>query len=214
MRRQRGTSLISLMVGLVISLIVTVGLLTAYRYSVQFTSVAAQGASTDNQVASVLLRAGAAIEDAGYGITGAAFGTHIVPIVGATLSAAGGTLNGMAAPVGTPGANAIIWAMFTGTTTQCAGFYAPVAGGLLYLQPVTCADATGWQGVSWQTTPVTAQPNANASDSVPMISFTVAQQNCAPYGITTTTGRYTVTVSSPNSIGPGVNSLECLVNLQ
>jgi Tfp pilus assembly protein PilW len=204
MKRQGGFSLINLMVGMVISLIVTVGLLSAFRNTIKVTTQATERTVNDNNLASLLLRTGAAMQDAGYGIATPKFGTHIVPISGASLS--GSTLSGAAAAAGVA-ANGLVWAMLTGATTQCAGFYAPTAGGLTYLGPVTCTDATGWAGFTWPTSTVDGQSSAP-------ITFTVSQQSCAPYGITTTKGTYTVALSTTNSIGSSVSSLQCLINIQ
>jgi len=201
MNRQTGFSLISLMVGLVISVVVTLGLLSVYRNSIQVTVQATTRTVNDSQLASLLVRTGASIQDAGYGIATPVYGTHLITISGATLS--GTTLSGTAATSG----NAVVWAMLTGATTQCAGFYAPAAGGLMYLAPVNCSNATGWAGFTWQSSSVAGQTTAP-------ISFTVAQQTCSPYGITNTTGSHTITLSTTNSISTGITSLQCLINIQ
>ncbi len=203
-RRQRGFSLVSLMVGLVISMVVTVGLLSVFRNSLQVTTQATVRTVNDSQLSSLLVRSGAALQDAGYGIATPAFGTHVVPIN--VTSLAGTTLSGAAAAAGTA-VNGIVWAMLTGASTQCAGFYAPSSGGLVYLGPVACSDASGWAGLAWTASTVAAQSTAP-------ITFTVSQQSCAPYGITGTRGAYAVTLSTTNSIGSGMNSLQCLLNIQ
>jgi Tfp pilus assembly protein PilW len=203
-RNQRGISLISLLVGLVVSLTATVGLLSIYRNSLQVTTSAQQSSVNDSQLASLLLRTGAAIQDAGYGITTPAFGTQIIPISGATLN--GTSLSGTAASTATA-VNGIVWATLTGASTQCAGFVAPAAGGLIYLQPAACNDATTWSSIAWQSTVVASQSNS-------VITFTVAQQSCQPYGIPATTGKYTVNLNTTDSIGAAISSLQCLINFQ
>jgi len=203
-QRQSGFSMISLMVGLIISVIVTVGLLSVYRNSIQVTAQATTRTVSDSQLQALLVRTAATVQDAGYGIATPTFGTHIITISGATLS--GTRLSGTAAAAGAT-ANAVVWAMLTGTTTQCAGFYAPASGGLMYLSPVNCTDATGWASVAWQSSWV-AQQTTSA------IQFTIAQQTCAPYGITNTNGSHTLTVSSTNSISAAISSLQCLINIQ
>jgi hypothetical protein len=226
MKRQRGISLISLMVGLIVSLTATVGLLSVYRNSLKVTAAASQGTTSDSQLASLLLRTGESMGDAGYGIASAAFGTHIVPISNASMTGSvvtgtttGNTLTGTTATAGTT-VNAIVWAMSTSGTTQCAGFYAPTGGGLVYLSPINCSDATSWNTAGqWNTTPVAA-PGYNAVTSTPTttaynpITFTVAAQSCAPYGISSTLAAYAVTISTVNSINTAVTSLQCLMNFQ
>jgi Tfp pilus assembly protein PilW len=206
MNDQRGMSLVSLMVGLVVSLVATVGLLSVYRNTLQVTTVAMKSGTNDSQLASLLLRTGASIEDAGYGIAGASFGTQVVTLSGAVLN--GTTLTGTVATAGTA-ANAIVWATLNGATIQCAGFVAPPlpTGGVIYLQPTACANAASWSTLAWTSTTVAGQSTAP-------ISFTVTQQTCEPYGITATTAKYLVTISSTDSIGATVSSQQCLMNFQ
>jgi Tfp pilus assembly protein PilW len=202
--RQQGFSLINLMVGLIISVVVTLGLLSVYRNSIQVTYQATTRTVDDSQLSALLIRTGATIQDAGYGITTPVYGTHFVAISGATLS--GTALSGTAAALGNQ-ANAVVWAMLTGATTQCAGFYAPASGGLMYLSPVNCTDATGWAALAWQSSWVTQQTTS-------ALQFTVAAQTCAPYGITSTTGSHTITLSTINSIQAAITSQQCLINIQ
>jgi Tfp pilus assembly protein PilW len=206
MNAQRGMSLVSLMVGLVVSLVATVGLLSVYHNSLVVTTSAIKSSTNDSQLASLLLRTGASIEDAGYGIASASFGTQMVTLSGAVLT--GTTLTGTVAAAGAT-ANAIVWATHSGATTQCAGFVAPPmpTGGLVYLQPTTCANAAAWSALAWPSTTVAGQSTAP-------IYFTVTQQTCEPYGITATTAKYLVTISSSDSIGASVSSQQCLMNFQ
>ncbi len=206
MRAQRGISLVSLMVGLTVSLIATVGLLSVYHNTLQVTTSTMQSSTNDSQLASLLLRTSASVEDAGYGIASASFGTQLVTLTGASLN--GTTLTGTLAAVGTQ-ANAIVWATLNGATVQCAGFVAPPmpTGGLIYLKPTTCANAASWSSLTWTSTTVAGQSTA-------AILFTVAQQTCEPYGITATTAKYSVTIGSTDSIGATVSSQQCLMNFQ
>jgi len=202
---QRGISLISLMVGMVVSLTATVGMMAIYRNSLAVTTSAMQNSVQDARLNALLLRAGASIEDAGYGISGATFGTHLIPLTSAAIN--GHTLTGTATTAGTT-ANGVVWSMLTGTTTQCAGFVAPSTGALIYLQPTPCTNAQSWNTLAWTTT--TVQP---APATPKAITFTFTQASCQPYGITNTSGSYTVTVASTNSVS-AVNSLQCLINFQ
>jgi Tfp pilus assembly protein PilW len=207
MKYQRGISLISLMVGLLVSLTATVGLLSVYRNSLQVTTTATQSATNDSQLAALLLRTGATVQDAGYGISSATFGTDIVAVSGATLN--GTTLSGTTAATGTA-VNAIVWDMLTGANLQCAGFLSVTANGvttLTYLQSSTCANASAWGSTQWQSTTIASLGNTP-------ISFTFAPTSCEPYGITATTGAYTVNLSTTNSIGTAVSSMQCLINFQ
>jgi Tfp pilus assembly protein PilV len=223
-RLQAGVTLISLMVGLLISLVAVLGLMSIYHNSLQVTTSATKSALNDSQLAGLLLRSAAAVQDAGYGISSAAFGTQAVAISGAALSAGGSavtdatatsstiasaTLSGTSAAVGTS-VNAVVWATLTGANTQCAGFYAPTTGGLTYLEPVNCTDATQFATLSWTSKPIASPPVANSAHP---ITFTFAQQTCSPYGITNTTASYSLTLATQNSLGVAVSSVQCLMNL-
>jgi len=208
---QRGVTMLSLMIGLAISLIATVGLLSVYQGAVHTTVNAQQRTTTDSQLAGVLMRAAASAEDAGYGIASPTYATHLIAINGAALSA--GKLSGTAvtaASLPATAANAVVWATVnSASVTQCSGFYMSAAVGLEYLNPTTCTDATAWSTLSWVATPVTGTGLLTSPVSV---SFTIAQTSCAPYGITNTQGNYLLTLTSTNSLGNAVTSQQCLLN--
>jgi len=207
---QRGVTMLSLMIGMVISLIATIGLLAVYRDALHVTVYAQASTTTDSQLAGVLMRTAASAEDAGYGIASPAYGTHLVAINGATMSA--GKLSGTSATVPASAANAVVWATMNGATMQCAGFYSPASGGLQYLNPTACANATAWNTLAWVATPVTGQLQPTITPQA--INFGITQAACEPYGITNTQGSYTLTVLSKNSLGNNVSSQQCLLNFQ
>lgn len=204
MKRQRGISLVSLLVGMVISLVTTIGLLQIYHQSLKVTTGSVSSNINDSQLASILLRTGDAVADAGYGITTPTFGTHIVALTGASLS--GSTLSGTVAAAGVA-ANAVVWATLTGAQIQCAGFLVPASGGLIYLTPANCTNAAAYGAVAWSSTTVNTTTSASTT-------FTLTQQSCQPYGITNTSGAYTVTLATTNSISTPVTSVQCLINFQ
>jgi len=206
--KQRGVTMLSLMIGMAISLIATVGLLTVYHDALQVTVHTQAHTTTDGQLASVLMRTAASTADAGYGISTPTYGTHFVVLTGANLNA--GTLTGTLATVPVIAgntANAVVWATMNGATMQCAGFYAPTIGGLEYLNPTPCTNASAWGTLAWVATPVTSQASIS-------VIFLIAAQSCAPYGITNTQGSYLFTVQSNNSLGNPVYSQQCLLNFQ
>lgn len=201
-KAQDGVTLVGLMVGLVISMIVTVALMSVFRNVVQVTVQAKDSSTDDDQLTSALLRTGMSLADAGYGITAPAFGTHLIMIRNATMT--GTALAGTAVPAGTA-ANAVVWAMQTGTAIQCAGLYAPATTGLISLDPVNCADASGWSSTTWPSSTIAGQSNGP-------IVFTASQASCKPFGIPGTSGAYAVTLSATNGAGLSVNSMTCLMN--
>ncbi|MBC7415043.1 MAG: hypothetical protein H7327_08935 [Herminiimonas sp.] len=209
--KQAGMSLISIMVGLVISMIAILGLTSAYKVVVSSTVSAKNASTNDDQLTSALLRASMSLQDAGYGIVSPVFGTHIVLISGATLS--GTTLGGTAVAAKVT-ANAIVWAVQKpDVATQCAGLFAAPAGGLISLGPVDCADATGWSLLAWPTATVIDAPTTTG-EFRSKVSFVAEQSSCKPYGITDTSGTYSISLSTTNSAGVLVSSLYCLLNFQ
>lgn len=67
-RRQRGQSLISMMVGLVISLLTIAAMLVLYKNMIEASGNASRSALRDGQVASALLAAQIELQEAGFGI--------------------------------------------------------------------------------------------------------------------------------------------------
>jgi len=215
-QRQDGVTLISLLVGLVISMIVVVALMNVFRSVIRVTANANVSANSDNQLASSLLRSGMSVLDAGYGITSGKFGTHIVLISGATLSASG-TLSGTAAAAGTT-ANAVVWAYQypSSTSVQCAGLYAfpspsSTSPALAHLGPINCSDATGWNSATWASTTVAGQSSG-------AITFVANSTACQPLGIGALKSPYSLTMSGPSSATQSGTALpiaitQCLMNI-
>lgn len=69
--RQRGQSLISMMVGLVISLITIAAMMTLYKTMVEVSSNASRSALRDGQVSAALLSAQMELQSAGFGVPAA-----------------------------------------------------------------------------------------------------------------------------------------------
>ncbi len=70
-QRQRGQSLISMMVGLVISLITIAAMMTLYKTMVEVSSNASRSALRDGQVSAALLSAQIELQSAGFGVPAA-----------------------------------------------------------------------------------------------------------------------------------------------
>ena len=83
--RQRGATLISLMVGLVISMLVTVATLMLYKNLVRATGDSRVNAQFDAQRSAALLMSGMTLQDAGFGIDDPQVGEHLITLKGATL---------------------------------------------------------------------------------------------------------------------------------
>lgn len=203
--RQRGVSLISLMIGLVISMILVVGALVLFQNTAKRTAEARQDVLGDAQRTSSFLSAGLSLQDAGFGITTPAAGTHLVLLQNAAIT--GTTLTGTAVTLDTTlrQGNAVVWAENITGTVRCSALLAPLTGGLRKLGPVNCANATAWNTLVWTNNSLSDIPATPAAIRIQTI-------NCQPFGITSNEGTLQVTFSANNSNGIALSASQCLIN--
>ncbi len=208
----RGYSLISLMVGVLVSSLVALGMMSLFKTSAQSTAVARQDSVVDDKLVSGMLRAQIAAQDAGFGVDSAAYGSQVQVLSGAAL--AGGTLSGTAAAAGTAG-NALVWAMNVGAGLQCAGLLFDNAtdgtGGLKYLGPVNCTSASGWGSANW--TSATWIGSSSASPA-PALSFVVTAATCKPFGLSGLASGLSLTINGSSSAGIALADVQCLANFR
>ncbi|WP_293935876.1 hypothetical protein [Iodobacter sp.] len=203
---QAGISLISLMVGVTISLISAVAMLNMYRHSIGISINTKQMSVQDGERSSAMTIAPLLLQDAGFGINNAAVSSNIIALSGASL--AGNTLSGT---VGGANANALIWRFNTSGTTQCSALISNATQGLLLLGPVNCTNISDWSGPIWTTSRALA--SKSTKDTKGTFSFTLSTvANCTQFGYSSG-GRATVLISSNNANEIQVNSQSCLSNL-
>jgi Tfp pilus assembly protein PilW len=216
----RGESLISLMIGLLISVVVALAMLSMFEVASRYGGQAGQDAAADAQLTSALLRAGMAVQDAGFGIATPTLGTHLKVIGGATLTSS--TLGGTAAS-GTGSGNGVVWAMNTNGTTQCAGLYFKDAsdgsGGLYYLGPVACStgDVGSWNTMTWTSARWADRPANQSTDaySQTTISFTLSSASCKPFGLDgSSSGTVMLTLSGTSRSAQNLVEKQCLFNFK
>ena len=220
LRQQSGITLISLMVGLTISMMVTVTMLMVFKNVILSTGDARAGASTDEQRTAALLRANISLQDAGYGIDAPASPRDLLVLSNATLDRTTKKLAASVAANGTPG-NAVVWSLRPNlVTTQCAGLvYDPAtdgSGGLKYLPAQDCiAGAQGsWQTLVWAPAVWAAIPKDRLPEfpSLSSVTWTLQQTACKPFGITATEGSLTLTLSTNNGNDAVLSDTLCLIN--
>ncbi|CAN5233450.1 hypothetical protein BH10PSE16_BH10PSE16_22970 [soil metagenome] len=220
MRQQSGVTLISLMIGLTISMILTVAMLTVFKSVILSTGGARAGASTDEQRTAALLRANLSLQDAGYGIDAPASPHDVLVLSNATLDKTTNRLAGSVAANGTAG-NAVVWSLRPDLVTlQCAGLIYDSAtdgtGGLKYLpaQACTAGAAGSWQTLVWAPA-VWAVIRKDSPPEFPALSsvtWTLQQTSCKPFGITATEGSLTLTLNTDNGNGAVLSDTLCLIN--
>lgn len=205
--RQNGISLISLMIGLAISMIVILGMLAVYKTTIKVTATAGRGATTDGQRLSALFASQTLLQEAGFGINGAALGSDLLVLTGAALGADNkltGASAGTAAPLA---GNAIVWGTKAGADYKCNGLYAPAAGGLVRLPAVTCAQASSWASVVW--TPVVVVTDTRVVAIT--LSPAAARGGCKSFGIAGA-GKLWVKLATKNSTELDAAASTCLTN--
>ena len=215
--RQRGTTLISLMIGLAISMIVVLATMMLFQRTSRVTGEARRDAQADAQRSAAFLAANMALQEAGYGINAAQTGTHLVVLRGAKLK--GTALTGTPVAVGATDGTAVVWAENTTGTTRCSGLLASNGNepaGLRKLGPATCNDASNFAAVEWSSqalskTPVTFKWEAASCSSFGIAPITPASTPASGAGAGTQ--QVLLTLSSANSNGVTLQTSQCLTNI-
>lgn len=213
MRREAGMSLISLMVGLALSMVALVALLYAYRgVVVNVKSTTAKGRA-QVQSASSLLAAEQMIQQAGWGSgptaspPGGMANIDVVLLSGAKLT--GTVLTGLAKPISSTleSGNALVWSSSLSGSSECTALLI-VDGGVTRHGPIACTSASSWPSLSWPSSAVMlAQPQALSANAQLQAQMTP----CWPYGGSPTGLRLAVQVTLAN-MGSANPSL-CLLNI-
>ena len=215
--RQRGTTLISLMIGLAISMIVVLATMMLFQRTSRVTGEARRDAQADAQRSAAFLAANMALQEAGYGINAAQTGTHLVVLTDAQLT--GTALTGTPVAVGATDGTAVVWAENTTGTTRCSGLLASNGNepaGLRKLGPATCTDASNFAAVEWSSqalskTPVTFKWEAASCSSFGIAPITPASTPASGAGAGTQ--QVLLTLSSANSNGVTLQTSQCLTNI-
>lgn len=209
MTKQQGVSLISLMIGLLVSMIVVLGMVTIFRNTIQAVVPASEAARSDSERISGLLSAHMMLHDAGFGIDSASYGAHL--LVWESASLADGTLNGNPINLGADEqGNAIAWSKQVEGDYLCEGLFADGKGGLLRISSESKSCDNVSSGITGTETPLILPPQ-HSGDAVEAITITVEEDECRPLGIGTgIDGNVTVTLMVENST---ITSTTCIANL-
>ncbi|MCV2348508.1 PilW family protein [Paucibacter sp. Y2R2-4] len=159
---QSGLSLISLMVGMVISMMAVLGALALYRSTTQ--TVFGDGGLVrnsvqDGQLASGLLSAQIALQGAGYGLTTPSTGSHFLLLTNALLNPDAMTLSGTVLNVtaAAQNGNAVVWISNPNLSAnsadyRCSGLVSDPSTRALYLiqSSGSCNPLnTQWSKITW-----------------------------------------------------------------
>lgn len=185
---QRGMTLISLMVGLLLSMISILAGMVLYKNLVQVSVESRTDAAQDGQLASAMLSLQLELQSAGYGITSDEAGTHLQLVAGPPQT--------------------LYWRYKEATTFVCRGFRIEDIENntrrqlqLLSLPAVSC-NASGVLGglPNWAVSSVLAEFRTSAAaPSLPAIAITIGLQACFPYGMGEAADHQLVTITADNA---------------
>lgn len=145
----RGATLVSLMVGLVVSMVAVLGMLALYRTAVQVTGESTRYARVTGDRAAAIINAETLLQNAGYGIDGAALTSTVVLCDSISAGSNGYQPGSCAAATVDQRRPVMIWRFATlaaplgsgPAASQCEGL-AIDNGQLLYLHALPCASTT------------------------------------------------------------------------
>lgn len=187
---QQGMTLISLMVGLLLSMISILAAFTLYKSLVQVSIESRTDALQDGQLASAMLSLQLEVQSAGYGIASDEPGTHVQLVAGPPQT--------------------LYWRYKeAGATFVCRGFQIQDVENntrrrlqLLALPAANC-NASGVLSSlpNWAVSTVLAEFRASeaAGASLPAIAITLAAQECFPYGMGEAAEHQMVTITADNA---------------
>ena len=207
---QKGVSLISLMVGLVISMIAILSMLAVFKTTLKVTGESGRGAISDGQRLAAFYTAQTLLQEAGYGIDTATFGTDILVVSGASLDASTKKLSGTLVSALPASGNAVIWRSKPAAANVCNGLYAPAMGGLRRLPATACTSlASEWNTIVWNSSVL-----VNETDSHPVsiaVTKTTGTSGCQSFGIGGSGGLW-AKLTTANSTDLDTSATTCLSN--
>ncbi len=211
--RQQGLSLLSLMIGLVISMIVILGMMGLLSTSIKSTAGASRDARITSERTSGLLIASMRLQAAGYGIANADRNDHLLLLSSASLT--NDRLSGTAIS-GDGTGNALVWQTNPAGVSQCGGLYAPAdedEKGLYELVVKNCASVADANSTDWEIRRLIVDTKDIQDPlAVSIIVSTHDSANpCKGFGIAGA-GRLSVTLSAQEASGQSLNSTTCLLN--
>lgn len=169
---QQGVSLIGMMIGMLVSMMSILAVMTMHKTLVQVSVMSKTDAVHDGLVSSAMLQMQLALHNAGFGMES----SSAADVVAATVNSA----------------SALLWRYYDGTAYICEGVteesYTDADSGTsgrrlvsMLINDGSCTDTANLPSLAWNgaATDTLAQfKNQNA----PLFTFSVAQLDCAPYG--------------------------------
>ena len=231
---QRGATLISTMIGLLLGLFAVLSVMTLYKTQVNQTFQTRTNTSIDGQVAAALMTTQLEVQRAGFGVEVVAAvspavtpnsclgtatagpngtaNTDVVLLSGATLT--GNTLAGTAQTISATAVtgNAVVWrSVDASAASTCSGFIA-VGGGLKLLPSVACTNATTWASGTWAGAQDVVVPGTLSAGKA--MAFSAKMASCTPFGRGTSSSVLELTTSVGQSVDNITSSaISCIPNI-
>ena len=210
---QKGISLISMMIGLLLASLVMLAMMFAYRAVVRNGMQAIINGRMATESAGSLLVAESSLQQAGWGIgaslapPGAAANTDVVLLSGATYN--GSALTGAVQTITSSPAsgNAIVWDESLNGYEECSALVAS-GNGLQKLGPVACGNAASFSGLSWSNPVMLVQAGVLSAPA----TFAVSRMTCWPFSAAPNGAAQNVVQVTIGGIGLSSPSV-CLVNV-
>lgn len=188
MRRQRGVTLISLMVGLIISMVAILGMLALYKTAVQVTSESARYARVTGDRAAAILQADAVLQNIGFGLENARLSSTAISCSNINLNHPTYTFDQCASATPDQPALVLLWHFTTPgpplesapARSICEGL-AIDQGRLLYLHRLTCNNLTVLP--AWNKSNVSVLFDTSGLNGGVFTNIEVKTENCAAFGV-------------------------------
>ena len=186
--KQRGASLISLMIGVLVSMLCILGTMVMHKSLIQVSVEAKSDAEHDSKVASAMLRLQLGLQNAGFGIDDAGADDIVVAYAGTTRDLLWRYVDEDSGNVTCRGVRELV---YTDTDSGVAG------RNLVKIGAATgCTEEAALTGLNWTSGDSIARFRNQAN---PIFSFTVSIAACAPYGLGVSENHLIVTVTAPSS---------------
>lgn len=212
-RQQIGISLVSMMIGLLISMVALLGMMSLYGTVVRSTVESTHDARIAGERSSALLVASMQMQGAGYGIDAPSAADDLLLLAGAALDEGSGSLSGGVSV--TNDANTLIWRFHPDDQSiQCAGLYAKSTSeqsSLYLLLPQPCNTLT--EPDKWEIRPLLID-NDDVAQTYQPITFSLAEHHeptCSALGIAGA-GKFSVTLHTADRNNNEIVSTTCLLN--
>lgn len=216
LNRQMGVSLVSLLIGVLISVIALLGMLTLYGSTMKTTVGSTRDARTAGERSLALLMANVNLQGAGYGIEAAKRSDDLLLLSGTKLDKGGKNFSGGVVVSGEGEGNTLVWKTKVEGNTLCSGLYAPSEaekGGLYLLRPRPCStpSITG----AWDVQPLIVDNSDAVDNSLPVVLSLIehAGVGCSIMGITGS-GKISIRLSMKDRNANQLDSTTCLANFK